>query len=242
MCIRWQSSGVSSVVDIEGTHGVHSMDRAVIAAAARFHRVVTTEQLRAVGLGRSAIAYRVRKGWLTRMFRGVYRVGAFDDRWTREAAALLACGDAAVLSHASAAAVWGIRAHTGGPVDITVARGHRAGQDGIAVHRSPLKRSEVRTRCGLRVTSPARTLHDLATTLSPEDLDRTVNEAQVLNLTTAKALLAHLARSSRLAGAPALREALREQPRPNRSKLECDPDIVAARIAGALARPLTNAR
>jgi very-short-patch-repair endonuclease len=182
--------------------------------------VVSSAQLAAQGVGPNAITRRVRDGRLTRMFRGVYRVGPVDGPWTWEAGALLACGEAAVLSHESAAALWGIRPRTDGPVQVTIARGHRAGQAGIRVHHARLTRGEVRMRHELRITSPARTLHDLATTLPQLELDRAVNEAQVLGLVTAAGLLSYLARSSRRQGARALREALRVEPRVTRSELE----------------------
>jgi very-short-patch-repair endonuclease len=70
------------------------------------------------------------------------------------------------------------------------------------------------------VTSPERTLHDLAITLPRDELDRAVNEAQVLGLATAAGLHSYLARSSRRQGARALDEALRVEPRVTRSKLE----------------------
>jgi predicted transcriptional regulator of viral defense system len=55
---------------------------------------------------RNGIAHRVATGRLTRLHRGVYRLGPADAPRTREAAALLACGSAAYLSHASAAILW----------------------------------------------------------------------------------------------------------------------------------------
>jgi hypothetical protein len=47
--------------------------------------VVSNAQLAADGLGPNAITRRVRDRRLTRMFRGVYRVGPVDGPWTREA-------------------------------------------------------------------------------------------------------------------------------------------------------------
>jgi very-short-patch-repair endonuclease len=178
--------------------------------ARRFHLAVTTAQLVDAGLSPKAIMGRVRRGWLMRLYRGVYRVGPTDARWTREAGALLACGDAAVLSHGAAAAVDGMRARVNGPVDVTIARGNRS-QPGIRLHRSVLKRREVVRRDGLRITSPERTLHDLAQTIDPDDLDRTVNEALVRGLTTPARLHSYLARSSRRHGVRALEQALRHE-------------------------------
>jgi very-short-patch-repair endonuclease len=186
-------------------------DAAVMEMARRFHLVVTTAQLVDAGLSHKAIHGRVRRGLFTRLFRGVYRVGPTDARWTREAGAQLACGDAAVLSRATAGAVWGMRARVDDAIDVTIARGKRAGQTGIRIHHAPLTRGEVTWRDGLRITSPERTLHDLAQTIDQDDLDRTVNEAHVRGLTTPTRLLAYLARSSRPQGVAALREALRQE-------------------------------
>ena len=66
----------------------------------------------------------------------------------------------------------------GDTVDVTVAAGHRRTQRGIAVHRAPLRRVDVRRLQRLRVTSPARTLLDLAAILPRDELERAANEAQ----------------------------------------------------------------
>jgi very-short-patch-repair endonuclease len=213
-------------------------DAAVMEAARRFHLAVTTAQLVDAGLSPKAIIGRVRRGWLTRLFRGVYRVGPTESRWTREAGALLACGDAAVLSHHTAAAVWGIRARARGPVDVTIARGNRAGQAGVRIHRVALTRGEVRLREGLRVTSPERTLHDLATTLHRDDLERTLNEAEVQGLTTATRLHSYLARSSRPQGTAALHEALRDE---NVTKSELQRQMLGLIRRVGLPEPRTEA-
>lgn len=195
-------------------------DAAAMEVARRFHLAITTAQLIDAGLSPKAIHGRVRRGWLTRLYRGVYRVGPVEGRWTRAAGALLACGVKAVLSHATAAAIWGMRAWVDGPVDVTVARGNRAGQPGIHVRRAVLRRGEVRLREGLRITSPERTLHDLAQTLDQDDLDRTVNEALVLGLTTPSKLRSYLARSSRRQGVKQLEHALRHDHAVSKSELQ----------------------
>jgi very-short-patch-repair endonuclease len=97
-------------------------------------------------------------------------------------AALLACGEGAVLSHLSAAAVWGLT-DPRPTIDVTVPRRRRPRPEGIRVHRpSSLTAHETRSRHGLRVTSPTRTLIDLARTLSLDDLDRIVAEAHAKRL------------------------------------------------------------
>jgi very-short-patch-repair endonuclease len=213
-----------------------SLDR-VLFDIAGDHLVVTRAQLVAAGIGRDAIAARVRDGRLTRVFRGVYRVGPIDAPWTREAAALLACGRHSALSLESGAATCGLR---GRPheVDVTIAAGHRAGQAGIRVHHARLERHEICVRHGLRVTSPERTLLDLAATTDPRRLARDVNEALVQRLTTTAALRAYVATRSHHRGARALGEALALEPRLTRSEAEQRMLALIRRIG--LPTPRTN--
>jgi len=133
-------------------------------AAAR-DGVVSVHQLRTCGLDDHAIARRVRDGGLHRLYRGVYAVGhpglTLRGRFR---AAVLACGDNAVLSHFAAAVVWGFWAWDDGLIDVTIASGTRD-IEGVRVHRSRTLERDVRVRHGIRVTSPARTLLDLAAVL-----------------------------------------------------------------------------
>jgi very-short-patch-repair endonuclease len=197
-------------------HGRHEtpVDRRVAALAARRHGVVATAQLHALGLSDHAIAHRVRHGRLARLHRGVYRVGPIAAPLAREAAALLACGADAALSHVSAAALWGLRASHDGPVHVTVPGASARGRADLRVHRAEVVEATVRD--GLRVTTPARTLRDLAAVLAQHDLDRAVEQALVLRLTTHAALAA--APTGR--GAAALRRALRTDPALTRSEAE----------------------
>src|SRR5262245_17745765 len=96
-------------------------DAAVAGIAAGQHGVASIEQLRSVGLDKSAIARRVAAGRLHRVFRGVYAVGhtglRTEGRWM---AAVMACGQGAALSHRSAAELWEMLQRGGAPVDVTV--------------------------------------------------------------------------------------------------------------------------
>jgi predicted transcriptional regulator of viral defense system len=114
-------------------------EAAIAHLAARQHGVVTTGQLLVAGVLRSGITGRVKSGRLHRIHRGVYAVGhpniGSEGRWM---AAVLACGDRAVLSHRSAAALWGILPFgQTGLIDVTV-RGDagRRRRNGIRLHRS----------------------------------------------------------------------------------------------------------
>lgn len=157
------------------------VDRHLAALARRQYGVVTRAHLRALGIGDTGIRERIRTGRLHRLHRGVYSVGHTALRseayWM---AAVLACGDGAVLSHASAAAHWEIRQSSAATVDVTVpARSGRQRRKGIRVHRSGrLAESDVTVHEGIPVTTVARTLLDLADVLSKEALKRTVDEAE----------------------------------------------------------------
>jgi predicted transcriptional regulator of viral defense system len=85
-------------------------DAALAALAARQHGVVAGWQLIQLGVGRGAIKHRVAVGRLHRVHRGVYAVGhSAIGAEGRLMAAVLACGTAAVLSHRSAAWLWGLQ-------------------------------------------------------------------------------------------------------------------------------------
>jgi very-short-patch-repair endonuclease len=150
-------------------------------------------------------------------------------------AALLACGPRAVLSHRTAAAVWGIGT-AGRDVDVTVSGTQARSRDGIRVHRGHLLQRDVRIRESLRVTAPARTLLDLAGALAEDELARAVNEAQVLRLVSRT----ELAAVARHRGAGRLRTVLHVEPRLSRSELERRMLALVRRIG--LPEPATNAR
>jgi hypothetical protein len=108
-------------------------------------------------------------------------------------AAVLACAPKAALSHGSAAALWGIGSEAGHRIDVSVSRrcNHRA--PGIRARARPaLRDGEVTERCGIPVTTPIRTVIDRATELTPNRLERMVNEADKHDLIDPEALRAAL--------------------------------------------------
>ncbi len=158
-------------------------ERAVVVLAARQHGVVSTVQLHAAGLSDSGISRSAAAGRLHRLHRGVYVVGHTAlPELALEQAALLACGADGVLSHLSAAALWKIIQPAGGPVDVTVPGRPRRSRPGLRVHRHQLTRAEIRIRQGLPLTSPCRTLVDLATQLGPTGWEAALSEARFLRL------------------------------------------------------------
>ncbi len=152
--------------------------------------VVAGGQLRARGVSQDVIERWARTGRLHRMYRGVYAVGHTALR--REAhwmAAVLACGEGAVLSHTSAAALWAIRRTAATRVHVSAPRG-RHGHPGIALHRPRrLHRDDVTEKDGIATTTPERTLRDLAVVLSPDGFERAVARAEQARLVEAGAFM-----------------------------------------------------
>lgn len=162
--------------------------------AARQAGRVSLAQLLDAGLTRDQVDARVETGWLHRLAQGVYAVGYVDDspagRWWT---ALLAVGPGAVLSHGSAAALWGIADEDRGP-EVSLPRGTgRARRDGTAAHRTRLTTAEVVTRRGIPVTTLERTLLDLAATRGEFAARRAFEQAQVRHDLTPGSVLAFLA-------------------------------------------------
>jgi very-short-patch-repair endonuclease len=172
--------------------------------------VVSRAQLLELGFGPDAIKHRVAKGRLHPVRRGVYVVGRPQvTRYGRWMAAVLSCDPDAVLSHASAAALWGIRAERSSVIEVSVpaSAAHRA--KGILIHRRLVLATEELTRHhGIPVTGPALTLVDLASYLTRAELEAAVNEADTRDLTTPEALRESLHRFGGKHGAPVLRELL----------------------------------
>jgi predicted transcriptional regulator of viral defense system len=144
-------------------------DGAIARIEGRQRGVVTRAQLFEVGLTRNEIGSRLRNGRLHPLYRGVYLVGhAAPAPGARELGAVLACGPGAVLSHRSAAALWKLLPSVPRDISVTVAGRDSRGTDGIKVHRvASLPRREVRKLGPIPITSPARTLLDIAPTASP---------------------------------------------------------------------------
>jgi hypothetical protein len=155
-------------------------DRAVAELARRQHGVVGRAQLMALGLSPAEIDGRVRRGRFHRVHQGVYAVGHLAlSRYGRFMAAVLACGDGAALSHFSAAVVWGLLEAEGQEIHVTAPGRRRA--RGVVVHRARLEGERVR-RSGIVVTTPSRTLVDLADVVPRRTLERAFDEAEYLGL------------------------------------------------------------
>jgi hypothetical protein len=146
--------------------------------------VLTHDDLLGLGFTAKAIKHRVGSGRLHPISIGIYAVGRPEltphGRWM---AAVLVCGDEAMLSHRSAAQLWKIGYEEGKRIDVTVRRQAEIRRKGLKVRARPsLGARAVVVRFGIPVTHPIQTLIDLATELEDMRLERAVNEADKLDL------------------------------------------------------------
>jgi very-short-patch-repair endonuclease len=180
-------------------------------------------QLRRLGFSKQAIHTRVHAGRLHMIHRGVYAVGhtklTLRGRWM---AAVLACGPGALLSYRSAAALWDMRGTPSGPIDIVSTSRHQI--PGVRCHRARnLDPRDGTVRDGIPVTTPARTLLDLAEIEHAQRLGSAVEAAAREELLDQSSLDATIARNPGRRGTPRLRAAvgeLTDEPPWTQSKLE----------------------
>jgi hypothetical protein len=180
---------------------------AIRELVARQHGVIARRQLLALGLSGGGIDHWVRNGRLVPVRRGAYALGHTELRREGFAlAAVLSVGDGALLSHRSAARQWGLRPWSGAFVELTV-RSHngRLRRTDLRIHRSTeLEDWEVTENIGIPITTPARTLLDLAAVVPPHHLRRAVERAERLELYDHRAVLRTLRAHPRRPGSKAL--------------------------------------
>jgi very-short-patch-repair endonuclease len=230
------NSGRSGVTDRP-----EPIDRMIARIASRQRGVIGWHQMLAAGISQAAIAHRIATGRLHRLFRGVYLVGhAIAPELAPETAALIVSPPGTLLSHHTGGGLWQMAALPR-VVDVTVLAGRPDSRAGLRVHTAhqlhPRDRRVIR---GLPVTSPARTLVDLAAGLSRERLERCYEQAQILRLVTPTEVLHALERAPRRRGVGLLRDLVIEQPTMTRSKAERR--LLRALAAAGIPRPETNVK
>ena len=187
-----------------------SVDEVLAELAGNQHGVVARWQLGKHGIGRGVVEARLSRGALHRLHQGVYAVGhralTVESRWV---AAVLACGPEALLSHRSAAQLWGLLSRSSLAPEVTRPRKSRP-RVRIATHTSAVPVDERGEVDGIPVTSMPRTLFDLAAVASRRQLERAMSEAEVLGLTDRLSLPDLLERYPRRRGSALLRRLLED--------------------------------
>lgn len=226
-------------------------EEAIARFAAAQHGVVTRAQLLEAGLSGKAVDRRVMAKRLRVLHRGVYLCGALPVPRTRGMAAVLACGPAAALSHGTAVAWWELsgRATAGGPgkggqepVDVAVRRGDRRPR-GIRIHRlHDLRPGEVTKLDGVPITTPARTLYDMAATVGDRELERALAEGLARRLVRRPQLGRVLHGREGRPGARRLLELIEGGREPARTRSEPEERVLAMVRRSGMPEPETNVR
>ena len=203
--------------------------------------MVARRQLIALGLTRDQIDGRLGAGRLHPLHRGVYAVGhRVVERRGLSLAAVLACGPGAVLSHRSAAALWGIRPTAQTRFEVTVPRrGHN--RPGIDLHRARLAAEDTTTEDHIPTTSLPRTLLDLASLIPLDAVVRALEEAERRRLIDTRPIYELLTRANGHPGGSALQRALSVyDPQAARTKSELERSFLALIANAGLPRPTLN--
>ncbi len=222
---------------VVGGHG----NRGLFELAGAQHGVVARSQLLSLGIGAGSIRHRVATGSLHPVFPSAFAVGAavLQPRGAATAA-LLHTGDDAVLSHETAAALWGLAAPPSFVVITLIGRRIRE-QPGLRVHRvSALDTRDVRLCAGLPVTSPARTLIDCAA--GALAIDRLLNEARALKLVRDAEIEAAMDRCPRRKGVAAMRALLEAERDTGFTRSKAERALKRLVREAELERPIFNTR
>lgn len=209
--------------------------------AERQHGLATYRQMRELGLSNGHIHRASKASRLRRVHRGVYAVGHKKlSRCGRCLAAVLACGDGAVLSHRSAAWLWGfLPSFPAEPEVLVPSKGHR--RRAIRVYRTaglPDRDGAVVER--IPVTSAARTLFDLTGVVSTRDRARAIDRAKRTGQLDLGALDSIIARRSRSTEARLLREALTLYRKPVHDRARSELLLIEALEKEGLPLPTIN--
>lgn len=209
-------------------------DWEIARLAERQHGIVSRTQLLDLGLGEDAIDTRLRSGRLHRVHCGVYAVGhglvPKEGRWL---AAVMRGGEGAVLSHGSAAALWGIlRDGERDRIDISLPRSTQLPRP-IRRHVLRLTPDEITARQLIPVTSLARTLFDIAVGSPHERLEAAIREAEYRHRFQLQQLENVLERHPGRRGATAIRACLHRLGRGSRGRTRSRLEV---RFAALLAR------
>jgi very-short-patch-repair endonuclease len=219
-----------------------SRDGAVMRIASGQRGLVSTAQLSECGLGKDAVARRVRAGLLRRRFQGVYSVGSAElPPLALEFGALMSCGRGSFVSHRSAAFVWGMRKAPPDRMEVSVVGLGCRSREGLRVHRiKGVDRRELRQHEGLWVSSPARAVLEVAAVGTKDKLIDLIDQGLALRRFTPGDLKLVLARNRPCRGAARLSEVIADESNMAISRSKAEKALFRLIREAGLPMPETN--
>jgi very-short-patch-repair endonuclease len=207
------------------------------------HACAHRHQLLAAGLGRGAIRHRLKTQRYRVLRSAVYLIDpARADDWTATMAAILWFGGDAVAGHRSAGSLWGMVDEPPPEPDIVLAGRSAHAQPGMTIHRvRRLDRRDTRWRQDLPVTSPARTIVDLAGLLDVLELENALAVCRHGNLASVREIREAMQRAGSFPGVGPLRRLL-DQGGFARTRSYYERKLLRLLAEAGLPRPLMNHR
>lgn len=176
--------------------------------ARRGHGAFTRAEAVEAGVPNSSLQRRLKAQVVVRLYPGVYSTAALRPSWMRDLAAALAWGgESAIVSHRSAARLWQL---PGFPlvVEISLPRALKPPRRGLVIHSQIVESDDRRLIERVPVTSPARTIVDLATVVERPQLAIALDDALRRRLVDIRDLEARAARMKGRRGTRRLRDLL----------------------------------
>jgi len=164
-----------------------TIDARIAALACRQDGLFTTSQALAVDAYYEFLRRRVLQGVYIRVYRSVYRVAAVPASWRQRVRAVALAIPAGAIAGRAAAVLWGLDPFRPGPIEVAVPNGRRTTL--IGARTTDLRPEQVSVIEGIRVTSPERTLVDLARDVDARTLELAVDSALRLRLVTLDSLI-----------------------------------------------------
>jgi very-short-patch-repair endonuclease len=244
--ISGKSSLTGSICQFEQVRG-HG-DREIARLAGLQHGHIHRRQIYAAGIGRGGIAHRMEHGRLHVTFPSVYRLApAPPVHFGKAMAAVLRFRGNGLVGLIDAAQMWHFLDTTQSrqldrPIDVLIVGGGFYPLEGIRVRRvASVARQDVRWRHGIPVTSPARTLLDLAAVFDDFELEAALAAAFRRSAVRPNQLADVIARNPRTKGVGKLRALLDANGRPHDTRSKYERRLLALIRDAELPLPLTNA-
>jgi hypothetical protein len=222
--------------------GLPRVDGSLATLAKQQHGVVSIRQLtHELGYTRDVVFRAVRAERLHALHRGVFAVGHTNLSLQGQClAGVLACGEGALLSHYSAAWLWGLVKGSPVPVEVTTPIPRKLHLP-VRRHRSRiLIEDDYQIEDGIPVTAVPRTLLDLAARIRSDRLRRILERAEELALLDLGPIEALLARSRGHRGRRPLHSAIALYRPPPFTRSELERRFLDLVLAAGLPRPATN--
>jgi very-short-patch-repair endonuclease len=223
--------------------GGRAREERIADTVARQHGVVSRAQLLDAGVSSAAIGRRLKTGRLRAFHSGVYLAGPIEPERAREMAAVMASGPGTALSHVNALHVWRLlRFQAPRPVHVSGPVGRHVRRTGIVFHRvsSPWTNDQRTVLDGIPITTPARTLVDVASMLGRREIELALATAEREGLVSGDELARLPQRYPRRPGMTMLRCLIQEQTGPHLTESEAERKCLDVLRSGGLPRPHAN--